>query len=78
MYEAISLSSGSTLGFYQLGALHAAESRGLLKQIKVYVTGVEILKKDGTKVLCPLEPSNLMIIELNLDDKKRIKSIERK
>jgi len=49
-----------------------------LKQIKVYVTGVEILKKDGTKVLCPLEPSNLMIIELNLDDKKRIKSIERK
>lgn len=36
MYEAISLSSGSTLGFYQLGALHAAESNGKLKSLKIF------------------------------------------
>jgi predicted acylesterase/phospholipase RssA len=35
-YEGISLSSGATLGFYQLGALHAAESRGLLSSLRVY------------------------------------------
>lgn len=43
------------------------------KNIKVYITGIERIKKDGTKVLIPIHPSNLMITELNLDDKKRLK-----
>jgi len=52
-----------------------------LKSIKkgfVYVNGIEVIKKDGSKVNYPLNPSNMIITELNLDDKKRIESIERK
>ncbi|MBW2982328.1 50S ribosomal protein L24 [Candidatus Woesearchaeota archaeon] len=49
-----------------------------IKKCKVYVTGIEIIKKDGTKALYPIHPSNLIIMELNLEDKKRKKSLERK
>ena len=45
------------------------------KKIKVYVTGIDLTKKDGSKVQIPLEPSNLMITELNLDDKKRAEKL---
>ena len=45
---------------------------------KIYITGIEVIKKDGTKVLYSINPSNLMILELNLDDKKRVKALERK
>ena len=31
-----------------------------------------MIKKDGTKVFYPIHPSNLVVTELNLDDKKRI------
>jgi len=49
-----------------------------VKKTKAYITGVEVAKKDGTKAFYPFDPSNLIIIELNLDDKKRVKSLERK
>ena len=49
-----------------------------VKQTEVYVTGVEIVKKDGTKVRYPIHPSNLMLMEMNMDDKIRIKVLERK
>lgn len=54
-----------------------------LKKEQVFITGLEKIKKDGTKLLVPFRPSNLMIIELNLDDKKRkqklaVKEIEEK
>ena len=49
-----------------------------LKKNKVYINGAEITKKDGTKKLLPLHPSNLMITELNFDDKLRQKILERK
>ena len=49
-----------------------------LKKTRVFVNGVEITKKDGTKKMLSLNPSNLMITELNLDDKFRQKSLERK
>lgn len=49
-----------------------------LKRTKVYITGIEIAKKDGTKTFYPIHPSNLLITELNLDDKKRVKTLERK
>ncbi|MBU0457106.1 MAG: 50S ribosomal protein L24 [Nanoarchaeota archaeon] len=42
-----------------------------LKNGKVFVTGLENIKKDGTKVLVAFVPSNLMIVALNQDDKKR-------
>ena len=40
---------------------------------KVYIGGIEQTRKDGNKSLVPFEPSNLMITELNLKDKRRIK-----
>ncbi len=46
-------------------------SRVNLKRIRIYVEGVENVKKDGSKVPYPIHPSNVMITELNLDDKKR-------
>lgn len=49
-----------------------------LKKNKVYVEGIEITKKDGTKTTYPIDPSNLMITELNLDDKMRQKILDRK
>lgn len=49
-----------------------------LKRLKVNIGGVEVTKKDGTKKRLLLDPSNLMIIELNLDDKLRQKNLERK
>ncbi|VVB79665.1 50S ribosomal protein L24 [uncultured archaeon] len=41
------------------------------KRLKVYVEGIQIKKLDGSVVNVPLRASNLKIIELNLDDKKR-------
>lgn len=43
------------------------------KNQRIFVTGAELLKKDGSKTLYPLRPSNLLIQELDLSDKKRIK-----
>ncbi len=40
---------------------------------KVYIDKLEVYKKDGSKALYPVNPSNLMITELNTDDKKRMK-----
>jgi large subunit ribosomal protein L24 len=43
-----------------------------LKKGKVYVTKVEMVKKDAaTKVLYPLSPSSLMIVEMDMADKRR-------
>ena len=43
------------------------------KKQRVFITGIEILKKDGSKALYPVKPSNLMIQDLDLSDKRRIK-----
>jgi len=48
-----------------------------LKKIKIYIEGIENIKKDGSKVPYPIHPSNVIITELNLDDKKRKKILER-
>ncbi len=45
----------------------------LLKYGKVEVEGIQAKKRDGSNVNIKLEPSNLMIIELNNEDKKRMK-----
>jgi len=39
---------------------------------RVFIDGVEAAKKDGTKVALSVHVTNLEIIELNLDDKRRI------
>lgn len=43
------------------------------KKCKVYITGIEFVKKDGSKSLYPVHASNLLITDLNLSDKKRVK-----
>ncbi len=48
------------------------------KKIRVYVEGIQIKKQDGSKINIPLKPSNLQIIELNEEDKKRFKKIPKK
>lgn len=43
-----------------------------VKNTKVYVTKVELMKKDGaTKVPYPINPSNLVIVEFDTTDKQR-------
>ena len=44
-----------------------------IKMLKVYIEGIQIKKLDGSKAMVPLKPSNLQIIELYADDKKRFK-----
>ena len=44
-----------------------------IKKSKVYITGVEFSKKDGSKAMYPIHASNIIIEELNMTDKKRIK-----
>jgi len=48
-----------------------------MKKTFVYIGGIEVTKKDGTKTRYPIHPSNLMITEINLDDKMRQKILER-
>ena len=45
---------------------------------KIIIEGIQVKKQDGSKVNIRLQPSNLQIIELNLDDKKRLKSSNEK
>ena len=49
-----------------------------IKKTRVFINGVEITKKDGTKKSIALHPSNIIITELNLDDKLRQKILERR
>ena len=49
-----------------------------LDSCKIFVIGAEVIKRDGTKALYPLHPSNVIIVELEMSDKKRSKILERK
>ncbi|MCW1296296.1 MAG: 50S ribosomal protein L24 [Candidatus Parvarchaeota archaeon] len=49
-----------------------------LRKGNVFVDVAKIEKADGTKTSYPLKPSNLMIVELNLNDKLRKSKIESK
>ncbi|MFH1399364.1 MAG: 50S ribosomal protein L24 [Candidatus Woesearchaeota archaeon] len=62
----------------QFSGLSGKVDRVDISGVKVYVRGVETTKKDGTKVFYPLHPSNLMITELNLSDKKRVAALKRR
>jgi len=52
-------------------------SRVDTNKIKVYIDGITRKKVDGTDIQVPIHPSNLKIINLNLEDKKRIKALTR-
>jgi len=44
------------------------------KNSKIKIEGIMIKKQDGSKANVKIHPSNLQIIELNLNDKKRMKT----
>ncbi|MFH7882646.1 MAG: 50S ribosomal protein L24, partial [Candidatus Aenigmatarchaeota archaeon] len=48
------------------------------KKYKVYIEGIMRKKTDGTERIVPFHPSNLKIINLNLEDKRRVKILERR
>ncbi|MEM3154691.1 MAG: 50S ribosomal protein L24 [Candidatus Woesearchaeota archaeon] len=43
------------------------------KRMKIFITGVDFTKKDGSKALYPVHPSQLLIQELHTD-KRRLSS----
>lgn len=43
---------------------------------RIEVEGIQVKKQDGSKVNVKLHPSNLQIIELTLEDRKRNKSLK--
>lgn len=42
----------------------------------IYIEGMQKGRKDGTKVSIPFVPSNLVILNLVVDDKRRVSAIE--
>lgn len=49
-----------------------------LKISKILIEGIQVKKQDSSKVNIKMQPSNLQIIELNLEDRKRNKTLEKK
>jgi large subunit ribosomal protein L24 len=48
------------------------------KNYRIFVEGINREKVDGTSISVPIHPSKVMITRLNLDDKWRKKTLERK
>ena len=49
-----------------------------MKEGSIFVSDIVISKKDGTKSFIGIEPSNIMLMEIKTDDKKRRKTLEKK
>lgn len=49
-----------------------------LKKYRVYIEGITKKRTVGTEYQVPIHPSKLKIINLKLDDKRRVKILERK
>lgn len=47
-----------------------------IKLQKIYIEGIQVKKQDGSSANVPMRASNLQIIELNLEDKKRLPSVK--
>ncbi|MBC7129869.1 50S ribosomal protein L24, partial [Candidatus Bathyarchaeota archaeon] len=48
------------------------------KKYRIYIEGLTREKVDGSTILAPVHPSNVMITKLNLNDKWRKKILERR
>jgi len=46
------------------------------KMSKLNIEGITVKKQDGSKANVKIHPSNLQIIELNLEDRKRMKNMK--
>lgn len=49
-----------------------------LRNYQLMIEGVSVQKPDGNKIYHPVHPSNVIIVELDLDDDERNEIIERK
>jgi len=49
-----------------------------LKKYQVFIEGVTVKRTDRTERQKPIHPSKVKLINLNLDDKRRVKLLERK
>lgn len=47
------------------------------KKLMVYIESIEKTKRDGTKVRPGIQPSNIQLVDVVTDDKKRKKLLER-
>ena len=58
---------------------HEGKVEGVdLKHYRLMIEGLNVQKPDGNQVYHPVHPSNLMIIEMDLDDEERSEILERK
>lgn len=48
-----------------------------VRKLKVYISKIEHIKRDGSKARYPIQPSNLLLVELNTDDKERLNSMQK-
>ena len=48
-----------------------------IKKLKVAIEGIQFTKKDGTKINSMFHASKLQVQELNLEDKKRLESLQK-
>ena len=46
------------------------------KKHTVHIENLQVPKRDGTQAFFPFHPSNVQVIDLNLDDKRRRQKIE--
>lgn len=49
-----------------------------LSNYKIFIKGAEVEKKDGTSFPFPIDPSNVKILEVDMEDKRRKKRLEAK
>ena len=49
-----------------------------IKNLKLKIDTIMIKKRDGSKVNVKVHPSNLQIIELNIEERKRMKTLNKK
>jgi large subunit ribosomal protein L24 len=49
-----------------------------VKNTRITIDGIQNTRKDGTKISKWFNPSKVKIINLNLDDKRRLKIVEKK
>lgn len=58
----------------KIGAVERVDT----KNCKVFINKIEYTKKDGAKTMYPIHISNVLITELNLDDKRRKEKMAKK
>ena len=49
-----------------------------LKNYRLFIDGVSVQKPDGNQIYHPVHPSNVMMVELDLEDEERNQVLERK